>query len=185
MVERSSIPSQNEKITPPNSANALPKNTLPNLFVDLEAARRVSPTATRGAQSNTSPVTIPTGLFPPTATQPATSVTSLPVQGIEDAPTHRRRRNKRRRNHAHGPTHHGLGTGGGSANAAGNRGLVVPTPRRANSMPANPDDGNIPPIDWNKGFATLLQPQKKIVAKPNFTQCFGKTNPRNINISMR
>lgn len=126
---------------------------------DLEAAR------SRERPSSSSPLSLraPPGIFHPNGSLPA-SVTSLPVQGIEDAPTHRRRRNRRRRNQQ----------ASGQATAAGG---LEPLPRRANSMPINPalrSDVPAQPFDWLKGLDTLLTPQKKIVARPNLTQCFSE-----------
>ena len=98
------------------------------------------------------------------------SVTSLPVTGIDSAPTHRRRRNRRRRGNQQ-PIGNGAPNGTTIAPAA---------PRRANSLPANPRTGtseaipNGQPFDWLKNLDTLLVPQKKIVQRPNLTQCFGE-----------
>jgi hypothetical protein len=102
------------------------------------------------------------------------SVTSLPVQGIDSAPTHRRRRNRRRRNQQP------INIGQNGAPVAPNGTPVIPQPRRANSLPANPTraDGVPPPpgqpFDWLKNLDTLLVPKKKIVQRPSVTQCFGE-----------
>jgi hypothetical protein len=128
---------------------------------DLEAARsRTRPNSSGPLSLNSRP-----GLFHPNGSAPA-SVTSLPVQGIEAAPTHRRRRNRRRRHE------HALGQNGtpGTAEAIS---------RRANSMPVNPvqrGEAPVQPLNWRKGFDTLLKPQKKIVVRPNLTKCFSKSN---------
>jgi hypothetical protein len=104
------------------------------------------------------------------------SVTSLPVTGIDSAPTHRRRRNRRRRNQQ--PLNFGPDGTAGPVTHSGNG--VVPQPRRANSLPVNPAARNaegVPPgqpFDWLKNLDTLLVPTKKIVQRPNITQCFGE-----------
>jgi hypothetical protein len=89
-------------------------------------------------------------------------VTSLPVQGIEPAPTHRRRKRRRRQQAA--------------GEAVGTPGPVFAAPRRANSLPApavpKEGAGTNPPFEWK--LDNLLVPQKKIVQRPSLTQCFGK-----------
>lgn len=99
------------------------------------------------------------------------STTSLPVTGIDSAPTHRRRRNRRRRGQQQQTGN------GGPQTSNGDRTV----PRRANSLPANPRTVTADPIpppgqpfDWLKNLDTLLVPQKKIVQRPNLTQCFGE-----------
>ncbi|KAG8815875.1 hypothetical protein FRC17_000564, partial [Serendipita sp. 399] len=154
-----------------NASNLHLKTSLPVLRVpslgDLEAGRDVA------RPSTTSPTLMrsslaPPGIFHQTGSLPA-STTSLPVQGIEPAPTHRRRRNRRRRQQQAQQAQNGP-TGG----------VGVPGPRRANSLPANParpelEKLNTQPIDWRKGWDTLLQPAKKINKRPTLTQCFVNT----------
>lgn len=85
----------------------------------------------------------------PIANHRPASVTSLPVQGIQDAPTHgrRRRRNNRQRQ------------------------VQVPEgPRRANSLPVNAI--SLDPTTLADHWKTLVQPTKKLVGAPTLYQCF-------------
>lgn len=158
---------QNEKLTinikqPNNSSPALSSP----VHGDLEAARS-------GNNRNLSPPII---LAQHRAESIPGSVTSLPVTGIEPAPTHRRRRNRRRRNNQQQQT----GNGGAQA-GIGDGTVASGPPRRANSLPARtaPTETNPAPpgqpFDWLKNLDTLLVPQKKIVQRPNLTQCFVNT----------
>jgi len=45
-------------------------------------------------------------------------------------------------------------------------------------MPVNPvqrGEAPVQPLNWRKGFDTLLKPQKKIVVRPNLTKCFSNS----------
>jgi len=159
---------ENEKLTT-NTDNNNPSSLtvpIPNSGGDLEAAR-----------SPSNGLVLPAIIAPHRADSIPASVTSLPVQGIEPAPTHRRRRNRRRRGH-----HQGLNAveTGDHFSPPNNSMAIAPLPRRANSLPVNPASRNaegLPagqPFDWLKNLDTLLVPTKKIVQKPNLTQCFGK-----------
>jgi hypothetical protein len=137
-------------------------------LTDLEAARssaRASATTSPALSRHLIP---PSVALHPNGSAPA-SVTSLPENGIMLAPTHRRRRARRRRQ---------LGIGQ-AMGQTGTSGPIAIAPRRANSLPANPvstiQPPTIQPVDWLhtfKNLDTLLQPAKKLAVEPTLTQSF-------------
>jgi hypothetical protein len=145
---------QNEKRSPALPVAPL---TIPNGTerFDLEANRPSStfarsPRPTVDVAVNSAPV----------------STTSLPVTGLNSAPTHgrRRRRHKVRTLQSEDPQ------------GATTAGREQPQPRRANSLPStavvHADSGPVPRLAWN----TLLEPAKKIkAAQPSLRECIVNT----------